>query len=176
VDAYRQLHPEGAKGRKGARSGLPDSFLNIARQGDWKERASAWDRHVERQAEAEYELKLKAFREKAFEMGQALMQQAEKMLAFPLSQQKTTKVTELPDGKTLVQEITIEPVRWKAGDIGRMATTATNLVCVAEGIRIKQILAEIDQEPEAATMERIREELRQYDERRAAEAKYRGRV
>lgn len=106
----------------------------------WPERADAYDRmqrmselkmraEIQRDTTVQWAERRQSTREKAFQIGQSLMEKAEQMLRFPLATAETIKET-LPDGT--VKTVTIvEPARWNFGTVARYVLVANQLMRLA---------------------------------------------
>lgn len=106
---------------------------------DWRQRAAAYDDHIAKTAFDAEEKKLvkragvwaermEQTREEAFHMAGLLVEKAQAMLKFPLSETTTA------DGKT-----TVKPARWNFSDAARMADVAARLKQLATGLPTERL-------------------------------------
>ena len=96
---------------------VPGAWKEAAEKWQWKERASSWDKHQRDQEDLVWQERRRQMREKQWEMSQALMAKAEKMLQFPLT---TKELSE--DGQTV-----IKPAKWGFRDAAAMTQLAVAL-------------------------------------------------
>ena len=107
------------------------------RKHEWKQRAEAYDAHLDhqkRQAEAEkWRERGEALVEEQFRLAQAMMEKARQMLKFPLAEQTVKK----KDRKGHPVEVTVEPAKWTFNSAARMAKVAIELARLATGLPTK---------------------------------------
>jgi len=119
----------------------------------WVSRVRAWEADdARRRQQAEEELALRDARKWAvrqqrvrddeYDLGQAMLARAREMLAFPL----TRKIVR-EEGRTII----IEPARWQASDVSRMADVAAELVRRSSGLATSRLeLGGVDGQPVVA--------------------------
>ncbi|MDX2212601.1 MAG: hypothetical protein SFY66_04850 [Oculatellaceae cyanobacterium bins.114] len=108
---------EAQKGSKKLSQSLSGAWREASNKWQWKERANSWDQHQRDQEDLVWQERRRQMREKQWEMSQALMAKAEKMLQFPLT---TKEVSE--DGRTV-----IKPAKWGFRDAAAMTQLAVAL-------------------------------------------------
>lgn len=108
---------EAQKGSKKLSQSLSGAWREASNKWQWKDRANSWDQHQRDQEDLVWQERRRQMREKQWEMSQALMAKAEKMLQFPLT---TKEVSE--DGKTV-----IKPAKWGFRDAAAMTQLAVAL-------------------------------------------------
>lgn len=123
LDVYRKTkarwstakHPSGA-------------WEQAARHWQWKERADAYDLdRVIREKEV-WEARSREQREIDWQTSQRLRDRVQQMLMFPLAR---TVVQSYDDGR---ERQVVEPVRWRMGDIARVADLSSKLARLATGM------------------------------------------
>lgn len=99
----------------------PAQWEKWSAQWHWVSRASQYDDHLH---SIEIEERDRITRSKAaehhqrmFDLNEKLFDRIQQMLKVPLTRQKIEKPVQGDDGKTIVQKITIEPVRWSMSDM-----------------------------------------------------------
>jgi hypothetical protein len=95
---------------------------------DWVVRVNRHDELEQDRAIEQWRERQSEIRDQGWDIGQALLKRAEKMLTFPLSKSTTEREEVSPDGTVIHQHITIEPTTWTDGTIYSMAKVA-NEIC-----------------------------------------------
>jgi hypothetical protein len=124
--AYRDMGSIRSLGRVGQELGKSCTILGRwSAKFDWVARCRAWDNHLQAErdkvaaAEArKWERRRQEELEANWQLTQAIRAKAEKMIAWPIQRQETSK-----DGKTIV----IEPTRWSFQTAALMAKTAAEI-------------------------------------------------
>lgn len=117
---------------------LPGYFRDWITKNRWAERARQYDQFLNRQREREanaqrleraklWEGRREQVADEGWELAQALIEKSKEILKTPTFQQKVTREIEAPDGRTIVQQITVEPGRFSIRDAGRMIQIADQL-------------------------------------------------
>jgi len=106
---------------------------------DWVARANRNDEMEQARALEEWRERQSQIREQGWDIGQALLKRAEKMLAFPLSKSTTEREEVSPDGTIIKQYITIEPTSWTDGTIYSMAKVANELCRLAAQLETENV-------------------------------------
>ena len=134
-EAYRNCYG------KGPDKEPPKFFRKWAKRYDWKRRAAAYDNRLtvievdeaRKRIAAEIDewvSREKELRRAAYDRALALLSKAEEMLAFPIVERVTER-----DGRTII----IKPMRWRAGDIAKLAEAAERLARLALDMREEAI-------------------------------------
>lgn len=108
---------EAQKGSKKLSPSLPGAWREATKKWQWKERANNWDTHRREQEDLVWHERRRQIREKQWEMSQALMAKAEKMLQFPLISKEISE-----DGQTI-----IKPAKWGFRDAATLTQLAVDL-------------------------------------------------
>lgn len=106
---------------------------------DWVARVNRNDELEQARAIEQWRERQSEIRSQGWEMGQALLRRAEKMLAFPLSKSTTEREEVGPDGNVITQHITIEPTTWTDGTIYSMAKVANELCRLAAEMETENV-------------------------------------
>lgn len=136
VSAYRQF--SGNPSAKQA-SGLFNSWVG---QWNWQARALEYDRWVFRQQKeaelaatiaerAKWAKRRAEVADEEWDLSQKLRTKAREMLNFPLATQTITNERQGEDGRTVLQEITIEPSGWRMRDVATYLAMADKLMRLA---------------------------------------------
>jgi len=113
------------KGHKKS-SYTPGSWRKAFEVWNWATRAEAWDKHLRQEAEAQWEERRKEIKEREWEQAEKLIERAEKMLGYPLSEVIQTD----QEGRQVI----VKPVRWSQRDVTRFLETASKLARMAAGM------------------------------------------
>lgn len=111
---------------------------NYSQKFDWQRRAFAYDNHCNRLAEharavARFQSQHKwterreEVRISEWETAQELRKKAKEFLAMPLIETKIVNQELSKDGKTIIQHVTVAPVRGSLADVSRMLELANKL-------------------------------------------------
>ena len=127
-----------------------------SRQHNWVARAAAWDAHIAAEARQRTERTLIERRvevqEREWEMSEALLKRAEEINKLPLTQRVLTDTQTSPDGKTITNYYTIEPVRANARDAARLLEGASKLARLSTGLETDRIKIETEVQSEIETL------------------------
>lgn len=102
----------------------------------------AWQARVAREEELnkkkerdEWAARQEELRKREWKIAMAALDKAEQMLNFPLAEfEKTTHVSQAPDGKTTIENVTIvKPARWLFVDAARVLREASRVARLATG-------------------------------------------
>lgn len=136
VQAYR--HFSSNPSAKQA-SGLFNSWVG---QWNWQARALEYDRWVFRQQKeaelaatiaerAKWAKRRAEVADEEWDLSLSLRKKAREMLNFPLATQTVTNERQGEDGRTVLQEITIEPTGWRMRDVASYLAMADKLMRLA---------------------------------------------
>jgi len=163
--AYRAWRVQrGADGRD-IRS-VAKSWERAANKWNWKQRAEAWDEHNRQELEIEWEARRKQIKDREWKGAEKLLERAEKMLGYPLSE----VIQEDKEGKIFK----VQPVRWRQSDVTRFMEAASKLARLAAGMETETKHVDITSEGEqisgiaALTSEQLAAWLAATDARLAA--------
>lgn len=124
---YRQYRlrkaPEGATVPKSVNP--PASWRKKAAEWLWRERADLFDANQREKRAAEWARRRDELREQEWTTHRKMMDRAQAMLGFPLTEQEVSR-QESPDGRTTIVT-TVQPVDWKLADVARIADIAFKL-------------------------------------------------
>lgn len=164
--AYRQIY-----GRPAA-SQPAGFFAAWAGKYQWRARAREWD---SRQASIEHEAKLKVIASEArkwekrrqqieeddFMDAQRLRQRARDIMALPITQQTLTDTQQSPDGRTIINNYHVEPIKVRAADAGVLLKLASERQRLAAEMAT-QIIETIT--PESQSLTRLAEAKKAFED------------
>lgn len=136
VQAYRQFT---SKGSAKQASGF---FNGWVKRWNWQARALEYDRWVFRQQKeaelaatiaerAKWAKRRAEVADEEWDLSLSLRKKAREMLNFPLATQTVTNERQGEDGRTVLQEITIEPTGWRMRDVASYLAMADKLMRLA---------------------------------------------
>lgn len=137
--AYRDGGPDRSQAKAAREIGKDPGLTNRwCTRHDWVARARDYDNHVARiereerervraRQAAKWELAKLEGAQQNIDLAGTLRERVRRMLSFPLTSQKTKKLVESPDGRTIHQTIIIKPYRWGGDTIVKMLALAAQL-------------------------------------------------
>jgi hypothetical protein len=106
---------------------------------DWVARVNRWQKLGQDRAQEEWRERQNEIRDREWGQAEALIEKAQHMLDFPLSTQKITKEKPGPDDNTIIQEITVKPVRWSSSTVAQYLDMASKLARLAAEMETENI-------------------------------------
>jgi hypothetical protein len=149
-----------------AKDSVPQRWALKRREWRWDERAQAWDQHrVDAELSAidgERARLIDEIRQSERHSAKRLLDAAEKMLAFPVSEQQAIQRDD--QGNPVV--VIVKPAKWTASDIARFLESASKLNRLAADLETdRTTLVEQTSKPDDPVIAGLRERLqrRKYD-------------
>lgn len=110
---------------------------------DWQARVARWEELEKERVTQQWRDRQDEIREREWGAAEALLERAAQMLKYPLSEQTVTREEAGPDGKAVVQHVTVKPVRWSQRDVAAFHKTASELARLAAEMETERKAREI---------------------------------
>lgn len=151
------------------------TFNGWVKKFHWEARARQYDNdRIRREHEAEMRVReadrikwtkrRQSVAEEGWTTAEKLIEKAKEILAAPTFEREITREVESPDGRTIIQEITLQPVRFSLRDAAYMIEVANKLQRLSAEMATSIVETITPESRAAARLRQAREALREHRE------------